>query len=96
MSPPIIRIEIESMKHALNVMLSQHAALMSQEMQQAVDTFCTPERIQKLITETAHRELEGIVKDEIAAFFRYGAGRRSIRDSIQKQLNDMFPGEDQP
>ena len=94
--PPIIRIEIEAMKQTLNMMLSEHRALMTQEMQEAVDTFCTPERIHKLIEETAHRELEAIVKDEIANFFRYGAGRRNIRDSIQKKLNEMFPDQEKP
>lgn len=93
MNPPIIRIEIESMKRTLNTMLSERAALLSEEMQKAVDTFCTPERIEKLITETAHRELEAIVKSEISAFFNYGAGRRSIRASIQRQLDEMFGEE---
>lgn len=92
---PIVRIEIEAMKQTLNVMLSHQAALLSEEMQAAVDSFCEPERIRKLVEETAHRELEAIVKDEIASFFRYGAGRRTIRDSIQRKLNEMFQ-EDKP
>jgi hypothetical protein len=91
MNPPTIRIEIEGMKQTLMTMLGQRAALLSEEMQAAVDNFCTPERIQQIITETAHRQLMGIVEDEVRSFFAYGAGRRTIQQAMQKKLDEMFP-----
>ena len=55
---PLIRIELEQMKLSLRHALVSHAEEFSQMAQRAVDEFCTPERLQKIINAQA----EAVIK----------------------------------
>jgi len=88
-SVPVIRIEIERMQQTLSTMLSEHAAQIDTELQASLEQFCQPENIKRIISATASSTLEGILKGELDNFFRYGAGRRTLSDAVQRQLGEM-------
>lgn len=93
MGMPIITLQVESMKQVIKTALSAHAAQMDQNIQAAVDAYCTPENISAVVRQTALAEINEAVKDEVRNFFRYSAnGRKAIREAVHEHL-DLVYGE---
>jgi predicted Ser/Thr protein kinase len=90
MNVPTIRIEIERMRQTMSTMLTEQAALVDAELQAALDKFCQPDNIKRVVQEAAHSALEAAVKGEISSFFSYGgAGRKSVAAAVQDGLAKM-------
>jgi hypothetical protein len=85
-SMPIIRFELEGMKRTMVTALAQHQKLMDQDIQDAVNSYCTPENIKRVIHEAAFRALDHAIKEEVDKFFRYGEGRKQIAEVIKEKL----------
>lgn len=85
---PLIRIELEGMKHAIIHAMSEHLAQMDADIQEAVNAACTPENIKKIITDTAEREIKNAITQHVQDFYRYGDGRSVIRDAVFEVLKD--------
>lgn len=86
---PIMRIEIEGMRHALHTMLGEHSQLLNEELQKAVDAFVTPDNISRVIQESARTQLKAATEAAVADFFRYGAGRDKLKGAIQAHLAEL-------
>lgn len=84
--PPIIRLELEGVKHTLNVMLVEYADIINSEIRDAVDKFCTPDNLQQIIDQQVEISISAAVKDEINEYFRYGAGRAAVRKAVLAAL----------
>jgi len=74
------------MRQTLNVMLVQHAEMINSEIQAAVDKFCTPENLQHVVDEQVGSMIKWAVKGEIEDYFRYGAGRKAVREAVLAAL----------
>ena len=86
MNLPIIQLSVESMKHTVSVALMQHQAQMDSDIQAAVERYCTPENIGRVIQRAATSALEGAIKAEVDAFFRYGAGRQAVAAAVKESI----------
>lgn len=92
MSIPIIKLEISALQRTIKVALMDHAASMDSDLQQAVDDYCKEGNITQIIRETARREINEAVKEEVQKFFRYSApGRQAIRLAVQEHMDLAFP-----
>ena len=85
---PVIRLEIEGMKHAVIHAMTRHLAQMDSEIQAAVEHACKPEHISALIETTARGEIAKAVKSEIENFYRYGPGRKAIKEAVVRALEE--------
>lgn len=85
-SMPIIRFEIEGMKHAILVAIERYAAQMDSDVKAAVDAFCSEDNLKLVISKHASDAINSTIKEEIDRFFRHGKGRSVIRDIVEKQL----------
>lgn len=95
MNIPIIRFEVQGMKHSMILALSEHAAKMDASIQRAVEDFCTPENIDAVVRATAKEALDMAVREEVRNFFGYGkAGRAAVREAVQHWLNEVYPMDD--
>lgn len=83
---PIIRLEVNRMRHALQVALLEHSATMDADMQHAIEQFCTPENIHQVIHETASKVLTDIIQEEVKNFFRFGDGRGIVAEAVKAKL----------
>ena len=83
---PIIRLEVSRMRHVLQVALLEHSAAMDADMQHAIEQFCTPENIHKIIHEAADGILNTIIKEEVQNFFRFGDGRGIVAEAVKTKL----------
>ena len=91
MSVPIIRLEVEGMKHTVQVALMNHAAQMDTSIQQAVEAYCTKENIDAVVMKVAREALDMAVREEVRNFFGYGrVGRQAVREAVHHWLNEMY------
>ncbi len=86
---PIIRLEIEGMKHTVHQCLSEYAARMDSDVQAAIDEALTPENIRAIIRAAASREIKDAIESEIHRFFTYDpTGAKFIRDAVDVELKE--------
>lgn len=86
MNIPIIRLEIEGMKQTIMHAMTQHLAQMDVDIQAAVENLCTPARILEVITATAQKEIDQVIKTEVESFYRYGKGREAVKQAVARAL----------
>jgi hypothetical protein len=83
---PVVRLEIEGMKHTIMHAMTQHLAHMDSDIRAAVERACKPEHISELIETTARKQIAEAVKAEIESFYRYGPGRKAVKEAVIKTL----------
>jgi len=91
MNLPIIRLEIEGMRHTVMACLSEYAAKMDADVQNAVAEAITPENIGRIIRESAAREVKSAIESEIHRFFSYDpVGATFIREAVNVELRERL------
>lgn len=88
MQIPIIRMEVEGMKHAIMAAFMEHTAKLDEDMKAAVEQFCTPDNLKSIIYSQVKSVLDQIIRSEIDNFYQYGEGRKAIKEAVQKRLQD--------
>lgn len=82
MDIPIIRLEVEGMKKAIMHALTQHTAMMDEDIKTAVDRVCTPEYVSSLVAEVTQKEMTEAIERQIKHFYSYGEGYEAIREAV--------------
>ena len=91
---PIIKMEIKQMQVAVMAVLQNYAAQMDEDIQKAVEEYCTPENLGLVIRQAAKQAIDLAVKEEIQSAFRYnGPGRLAIREMVEQFMDEQFPVE---
>jgi len=89
MNIPIIRLEVERMKHTILQALPQHAAAMDASVTAAIEAFCTQANIDSVVRVAAMEALNAAVKEEVRSFFQYSKpGRQAVREAVIEYLNE--------
>lgn len=86
---PIIRIELESMRHTLQLAISQHLENMDEIIQKEIDRVCTPENVASIVEQAADKEIKAAITNAIHDFYRYGEGREAIKEVVRKTLRNV-------
>lgn len=92
MDLPIIRLEVEQMKHTMLIALSQYTDDLNEILQQSVDDYCTSENLQRIIADETKRTLDSVIKTEVQRWFTHGEGREVIKQAVEQKLksNDTW------
>lgn len=89
---PIIRLELERMQHAVHAMLTEHTAMLDEQVRLAVDAALTPENVGRVIKQRVDECIASAVSEEIRhAFSPFGAGRKAIREAVLRRLEEVYP-----
>jgi len=92
MNIPIIRLEVEGMRHTVQTALMEHAAKMDSSIQAAVEAYCTDANIDAVVRKAATEAIDAAVREEVRSFFGYGrAGRAAIREAVTHFLDEIYP-----
>jgi len=89
---PIIRIELESMRHTLQLAISQHLENMDEIIlwcEKEIDRVCTPENVASIVEQAADKEIKAAITNAIHDFYRYGEGREAIKEVVRKTLRNV-------
>jgi hypothetical protein len=83
---PIIKLEVENMRHTMAFALSKYATELDEILQAALVVYCTPENLERVIQSEATKVLDQVIKEEVENWFMYGEGRKVIKEAIEKKL----------
>lgn len=84
---PILRIEIERMRHQIHHMLSEHVIEADAYIKKAIDDFAKPENIERFVEIEAKAAIAQVVQEEVRWFFTAGEGRKAIREAVIAKLS---------
>ena len=84
---PIIKIELEGMRLSIARMLSEYQVQFSEEVNRAIERFCSSEYLQRVIDAEVRHNIEYVVKDAIGDYYRLGKGRQIIIEEVIKRLS---------
>lgn len=84
---PVIRISLESMKYEFCRMLNERQIEIDDAVKAAVDGYCTPENLQRVLEQSVKQSLDAAIAEEVASFYRYGKGRQVLRAAIEAKLS---------
>lgn len=84
---PIIRFEVENLRHTVTLALQDYVAKMDADIQAAVAAAMTPENVSRAIRDAASKEIEHSIQREISDFFRFGNGRKAIKKAVTETLD---------
>lgn len=86
MNIPVITLEVQAMKHTMKTLLTKYAMQIDTEIQAAVDEFCTPENVKRIVKEAAKSAIQSSIADQVQGYFKYGAGREQVAAAVREQL----------
>lgn len=86
MNIPVIRLEVEGMKRSIVAALLEHQAKMDADVIAAVEAYCHPENISRIIHEAARTALDNAIREEVKAFFWMGEGRKAVAEAVKETL----------
>jgi hypothetical protein len=86
MNLPIIRLEVEGIRRTMSAMLAEHAVQMDKDIQEAVETYCTPENLAHVVKTAAAKALDAAVREEVDQFFRRGNGRKAVAAAVKESI----------
>lgn len=91
MNVPVFTMQIDSMKHTLKAMVSEHAARLDTHMKAAIDGYCSEENLNQVINAEVRQNLDVVMKEEIRNYFGYGSiGRKVVKEAIHKHLDEIY------
>jgi N12 class adenine-specific DNA methylase len=85
-SMPIVRLEIESMKQTLMIAINQYLLNLDEQIKQAVEEACKPEKVQALLDEATARYLKEKVDEAVKYYLYVGEGKARILANIKQEL----------
>lgn len=83
---PLIRLEVEYMKHSIVHALSEYQVQMDQQLKVAVEKACSPENLQRVLDQEVRNTLDLAIKNELDHFFRFGDGKDVLRDAVNMAI----------
>lgn len=78
--------EVGNMRHTLAIALNEHQLQLDEYMRKAIEDFCQPEKLEKIITDIAHKELNNVIQVEVERFFKFGEGHKAVSESVRSFL----------
>jgi len=87
-SIPVVRLEVDYMKHAILHAFTEYSLKVDADVKAAVERFCTPENVMRIVDEAVRTELRAAIEKEIHDFYAYGSGHQYIAGAVKKMLEE--------
>jgi len=85
---PIIRFEIQGMRDTLLHAICDRQLKFDEYIAGAIDSYCDPDNLAKIMRQHVQCELNTAIRESIEGFFRYGEGRKVVREAVIKRLQE--------
>lgn len=66
---PIIKLEVEGMKHTVQFMLAEYGTKINNEVSNAVERFCSSDNIERIIGDFARKQLSNPLNQKLVISF---------------------------
>jgi predicted methyltransferase MtxX (methanogen marker protein 4) len=91
MAIPIIRLEVEGIKHTVEVALSEYSASMDADIQLAIADALTPEHVLSVVSSEVQKHMDAAIRTAVESFFRYnGSGAEFIKNAVHARLEQQL------
>lgn len=87
---PVIRVTVEGIRESITTAMAQWALTQDDIVQKAIEKFCTPENVGRIIEDQVATCLESSIRESVNHFFRYGEGRKAVLGLVEKKLRSMI------
>jgi hypothetical protein len=87
---PIIRFEVEHLKHCIVHAFSEYALQFDKDVKGAIERFCQPQNIQRIMDAAVEKTMRDVINAEIETFFKYGNGREVVKRIINRKLEESY------
>lgn len=74
------------MRHSISMAFREHQVKMDEDVQMAVEAYCQPANISRIINEAATTALDNAIKEEVREFFLRGDGRKAVAEAVKESL----------
>lgn len=89
---PRARIELEGLKYTMYHMLDHMQLKMTGDIKAAVEEFCQPEHLTRVIRAETEQALYEVVRDTVKDWFDSGSGREAIGRMVVQTIEErLFP-----
>lgn len=85
---PLIRLDVQNMRHSMAVALSKYTTELDETLQAALEAYCTPQNLERVIQSEVTKVLDQVIREEVKNWFIYGEGRKAIKEAVEKKLRD--------
>lgn len=79
---------MQGFQHTLKMMIAERQLQLDELLNKAVDSFCTPENLSRVLEETVNREMKIAIESEVHKFYTYGPGRKVIAQAVLERLEE--------
>ena len=87
---PIIRIEVENMKQSIAHAFTEMQLSMDANVRNALEKFCTPENIDRVVSQQVETTMKEVIQQEIESFFKFGPGRSVITKELRRKMSETY------
>lgn len=84
---PIVRLEVERLERSILAAFNEQELAMDADIRAAIEAYCQPENIKRVIADGVKRVLDREVSSQIEQYFRTGNGREAIRRAVNEHLD---------
>lgn len=92
MGLPLFRIQLEGVRETLTGAVVLHQESITKDLLAAVESYCSPDNLQKVLETEVNKVLGNIIADEVRSFFTYGEGRAAVRDAVRSAVITKVEG----
>ena len=85
---PVLKLELNSLKHTIQMTMSNQMDEITKYIQEATDKYCTEENLQEMIDQQVKESIDYTVKQVIENHYRHGDGMKIIKETILRQLGE--------
>lgn len=91
MNMPILRLELEGMKHSIAMAFTEYHMQVEQDVQEAIKNFCTPENLKGIINQEVQKAVTDCIQSAIKGYFSWGGeGRKAIAPIVEHHLSEFL------
>lgn len=86
---PVLKLHLQGMEQTLAVAMSEYTLQLDEMLQTAIQDFCTPENLRRIVEEQAYQTLDTIVKESVKYWFLQSEdGQKMIKHAVAKKLKE--------
>jgi len=85
---PIITLEVQGMKHAIKIALSEYTLSLDSTIKATLDSMCSDGNISAIVEAQARATIKSAIEKEVHEFFHRGKGRQAMRDAVVERLSE--------
>lgn len=93
MTMPVVRLEINHMRHTILAALTNHAIELDSYIQAALEEVCDERNVAAIVKNEAESQIKIALQEEVRNFFKYGSGRKALKAAVCEYLEKEYPEE---